>query len=89
MPESRGGGSSGGGEWLSSGGTEAEHAPSWRTEGALVEGEEECEEEEAESSGSIPDTLDVDLGGRGKRKFSCAQSLRVQTKPQWTDAKQQ
>lgn len=65
MPESRGSGSSVRDGWLSSAGTGAEHAPSWRTEGAVVE--DEGEEEGGESSGSSPDTLNVDLGWRGER----------------------
>lgn len=79
MPESRGGGRSGGDGWLSSAGTGAGHAPSRRTEGAAAEEEEEQEgeEEEGESSGSSPDTLDADLRVCGKKKFSCAQSLKL------------
>lgn len=75
MPESRGGGSSGGDGWLSSAGTGAEHAPSWRTEGAVVEEGEE--EEEGQSSGSSPDTLDVDLWQRGEKKSAVLSFQRL------------
>lgn len=56
MPESRGGGRSGGGEWPSSVGAGTQQSLSWRTE--------EAEEEEEEEEGSSCDgaaALDVDL----------------------------
>lgn len=66
MPESRGGGSSGGEGRFSSAGMRAGQAPSWRMEGA----EEEEGEEDEGSSGSSPDILDVDLR---MWKSSCSQ----------------
>lgn len=52
MPESRGGGSSGGEGLPSSSWVGTGHTPSWRMEGA---------EEEEDSSGSSPDIPEVDL----------------------------
>lgn len=63
MPESRGGGSSGGDGWPSPDRAGTGHAPSWRMEGA-----EEEEEEEEDSSGNSPDIPDVDLKEQKSRR---------------------
>lgn len=52
MPESRGGGTSGGERWPSSTWVRRGHTLSWRMEGA---------EEEEDPSGNNPDNPDVDL----------------------------
>lgn len=59
MPESRGGGSSGGEGPPSSVGVGMAHTTSWRMEGA--EEEEEVEAEADDSSGNSPDIPEVDL----------------------------
>lgn len=64
MPESRGGGTSGGKGWPSSAWAGTGHTPSWRMEGA--------EEEEEDSSGpDSPDIPEVDLK---EQKSSSSQS---------------
>lgn len=67
MPESRGGGSSGGEGRPSSAWAGTGHAPSWRMEGA--EDEEDEEEDEEDSSGNSPDIPDVDL--KRQKSSSC------------------
>ena len=64
MPESRGGGRSGGGEWPSSAGAGTQQPLSWRTDK-----DEEEEEEQEGSSCSSADVLDVDLRDEGSSSY--------------------